>query len=352
MKWYQLGEGPFSVEGFPFYEREKQFRRLMLLPPEKLPDDVDYLNWNTAGGQIRFRGRFCEMHLRVELNAVPEMYHMTTVGEGGFDCYLGRNGEEPVYFSSVFLKDDHAVSYEACLYRGEPAEQDVILNFPLYKGVKTLKLGFDEEAFLKPPKPHRNGRIVVYGGSIDQGGCASRPGMAYTNLLSRWLDAECINLGYSGAGRAEDEVAKAIREIPDVSLFIINTAGNCPGCAYLEEHFPRFISLLRERYPETPMLIYSLPKRPCDRFGFDGVMSNEAKATLLERLFNNMSRQDRHLYFLRSEGEPPFEGHSLEYETTVDGCHPNDYGFMIMAKELFRKITEIRKKESEVSYNV
>ena len=100
------------------------------------------------------------------------------------------------------------------------------------------------------------------------------------------------------------------------------------------------------------MLIYSLPKRPCDRFGFDGVMSNEAKATLLERLFNNMSRQDRHLYFLRSEGEQPFEGHSLEYETTVDGCHPNDYGFMIMAKELFRKITEIRKKESEVSYNV
>ncbi len=347
MKWIKPGQGPLVVEGFPFFQEEKQYRRMMLCPPMPLPHDVEYLNWNTAGGQLRFRGKFRELKLRVTLNTTPDMYHMTTVGEGGFDCYLGRDGEEPVYYSSVFLTDDHAVSYEAALYEGEPIEQDVILNFPLYKGVKSLEVGVDDDAVLWPPTPHRNGRIVVYGGSIDQGACASRPGMAYTNILSRWLDAEFVNLGYSGSGRAEDEVALAIREIPDVSMFVINTAGNCPGCEYLTEHFPRFIAILRERYPQTPILIYSLPKRPCDRFGHDHMMSNEAKAIRLEALFAERVACDRHFYFLRAEGEPSFDGHVLEYETTVDGCHPNDYGFMLMAKELYTKIKHIWTVERE-----
>ncbi len=347
MKWLKPGKAPLTIEGFPFFEQEGQFRRMMLHPPVCIPNDVEYLNWNTAGGQIRFRGRFKTLCLRVELNATPEMYHMTTVGEGGFDCYLGRDNREPEYFSSVYLNDDHASSYESCLYQGDPADQDVILNFPLYKGVKTIEIGFDDDAVIMPPHPHKNGRFVVYGGSIDQGGCASRPGMAYSNILSRWLDAEFINLGYSGSGRAEDEVAMAIREIPDIGFFIINTAGNCPGCEYLKDHFPRFISILREKYKKTPILVYSLPKRPCDRFGCDSERSNEAKARLLKDIYRNMATGDPHMYFLRSGGEKTFDGHRLEYETTVDGCHPNDYGFMIMAKELYRMINRILKIEKE-----
>ena len=77
----------------------------------------------------------------------------------------------------------------------------------------------DDDAAVLPPHPLRQGRIAVYGGSIDQGACASRPGMAYTNILSRWMNTEFVNWGFSGSGKAEAEVAKALSEIDDVRLF-------------------------------------------------------------------------------------------------------------------------------------
>ena len=101
----------------------------------------------------------------------------------------------------------------------------------------------DDDAAVLPPHPLRQGRIAVYGGSIDQGACASRPGMAYTNILSRWMNTEFVNWGFSGSGKAEAEVAKALSEIDDVRLFVINTAGNCPSASYLRAHLPAFLDL-------------------------------------------------------------------------------------------------------------
>ena len=99
-----------------------------------------------------------------------------------------------------------------------------------------------------------------------RGACASRPGMAYTNILSRWMNTEFVNWGFSGSGKAEAEVAKALSEIDDVRLFVINTAGNCPSASYLRAHLPAFLDILRRRYPYTPILLYALPVFPFNRF--------------------------------------------------------------------------------------
>lgn len=45
--------------------------------------------------------------------------------------------------------------------------------------------------------------IVLYGTSIAQGACASRPGMAWGNIVSRSLEIPLINLGFSGNGKLE-----------------------------------------------------------------------------------------------------------------------------------------------------
>ena len=266
MKWLSPDHQPFELCGFPFFSRDHMYRRVQVNPPEPLPKEVDFLANQTAGGQIRFRAVLETLDIRVRLNAEPEMDHMPATGEGGFDCYISEGTDEPLYVSTARL-EERGREYTATLFSfPKKRELNVVLNFPLYKGVEKVELGVDDDAAVLPPHPLRQGRIAVYGGSIDQGACASRPGMAYTNILSRWMNTEFVNWGFSGSGKAEAEVAKALSEIDDVRLFVINTAGNCPSASYLRAHLPAFLDILRRRYPYTPILLYALPVFPFNRF--------------------------------------------------------------------------------------
>ncbi len=346
MIWLKPGEGGTRLEGLGFYEKEHVFRRLPLNPERKFPDDVEKLAWNTVGAQLRFRGTFTNLQFRAVINEPTSFSHMTQIGEGGFDCYIRTGSDnDPVFRASMYFPSKDATELGST-FVSEKTDGEVTINFPLYRGVKSFEIGLDDDAEIFAPAPHKGGRILVYGGSIDQGCAASRPGMAYTNILSRWMDSEFINLGFSGAGRAEDEVALAVREVSDVSMFVINTAGNCWSRAYLAEHYPRFVALIREKYPETPMLVYSLPKWTVDRFGHDQEISNEAKAEELEKLYLEQAKHDRHVYFMRSSGGgEPFDGHPMLYEITCDGFHPNDLGMTLIAKELYYKLNEIKRAE-------
>src|SRR5260370_36043091 len=98
--------------------------------------------------------------------------------------------------------------------------------FPFSKPVKVIGIGVDSEArFEKPrnfavPKP-----VVFYGTSITQGGCASRPGMSYQAIAARKLNIDFVNLGFSGAGKGEPEVA-ATGSRCEASCFVLDLAQN------------------------------------------------------------------------------------------------------------------------------
>ena len=85
------------------------------------------------------------------------------------------------------------------------------MYLPLYNDVTELKIGIEPGSVIRkaPDRPEEKAKpIVFYGTSITQGGCASRCGMGHTALLGRWLDREVINLGFSGSGKMEVELAE------------------------------------------------------------------------------------------------------------------------------------------------
>ena len=67
--------------------------------------------------------------------------------------------------------------------------------------------------------------VVVYGTSIAQGACATRPGLAWTAILERKLDRPLINLGFSGSGQLEKSVIDLMAEI-DAKLYILDCLPN------------------------------------------------------------------------------------------------------------------------------
>ena len=87
------------------------------------------------------------------------------------------------------------------------------------------------------PLTKSTGTIVVYGTSITQGGCASRAGMAYSNILSRRLNMEFVNLGFSGNGKGETALANLINQIENKKMIVLDYEANAGAGAQGSEPF-------------------------------------------------------------------------------------------------------------------
>ena len=327
--WHSPKESPFAIVGLAWFAKEKRYRRLPQHPAHPIRESVDSLANSTAGAQIRFRTDSRRLLLRVRLLAPGSMDHMPATGQCGFDCYLGT-AEGPKYLTTTRDHRD-VVSYESSVF-GFPdaARRDVTLNFPLYQGVEEVQVGLDPDAVVEPPPPYEDDRrVVVYGTSITQGGCASRPGMAHTNILSRWLNLEFINLGFSGNGRGEPELARLMAEIDRPGCFVLDYEANARDT--LRDTFEPFIRILRESHAETPILAVSRPRSAGERFHEDA---------LCRRLDNRQYQHDvvRRLQDAGDEGTHFQDGGELFgedwEECTVDGGHPTDLGFLRMAEGL------------------
>lgn len=305
------------------------YRRLPVDPRWEIRDAVDGLANHTAGGQIRFKSDSKRICIKVKLREKSGMYHMPATGQSGFDLYVKEKGEQRYFRTARFSAD--TIRYQAELFTSDERKmRSFTLNFPLYNGVDSVWIGVDEESTLDTPPPFsQKGKIVIYGTSITQGGCVSRPGMAYTNILSRSLDMQFVNLGFSGNGRGEPALAHLITQIPEMRCIILDYEANAGKS--IRETLEPFVDILREKNPEVPILIVSKIRYAMAREG-----SSQYKDWMQLRNFQSdlvngrRSAGDKHLFFLDGS---TILGEKYD-ECTVDGVHPNDLGSMKIADAL------------------
>lgn len=340
-KWHSPLSAPFKVLGFPWLEQDRVYRRLPLPPNHALPEAVDKLADCTAGGQIRFKTDAQRVAIRVKLRGPASMDHMPATGQIGFDAYVGEPGQERyIGTSRMKPREKH---YESLLFEGDKPDRlrTVTLNFPLYQSVTEVMVGLPPEAALEADDfPSSRGRLVFYGTSITQGGCASRPGLAYPQQIGRRLQREVINLGFSGSGKGEEEVARVIRLIPHVDCFIVDYEANCSTELYGRTLEP-FLRLYREEQRLVPILVVSrIPyaKEQVNSISRQDRMERKRIATELVRKLNEAG--DDRVFFCDGDR---LLGERYD-ECTVDGVHPNDLGFTRMAESLIPVISQILER--------
>lgn len=330
-KWYNPATRPFSLNGLAWFDSEKIYSRLPRNAGVKYSDGVDTLAWNTSGVQVRFCAHLSKLKIKAKLYNKPSFDHMAAIGECGFDVYVSETGT-PKYYASCRNSNLSDTVDSLVIDLPEPKSLNITVNLPLYCGVHDFMLGLDYNAEITPVKPYSTDkRVIFYGTSITQGGCASRPGMSFTNILSRKFDCEFINLGFSGNGKGEPELSELFTQIARPGLFVLDYDGNC-DYERLKNTMPDFIKIYREVRPEVPILVIS-----CVPFAKE-LINPEAVATRikkrdLQRSFVEQFRAegDKNIHFL--DGGTLYGGDDWE-ETVVDGVHPTDLGFYRIAKTL------------------
>lgn len=335
IRWCSSDDTRFRIAGLAWYGSEKRLRRMPMSPLQAIPSAVSALSDCPAGAQLQFSTDSARIALRVTLAAPAGMDHMPQTGQCGFDCYIGEVGS--MRFAGVTRSPYGAVQYEVPVFTTKMRTQRrITLNFPLYQGVKSVSVGIEDRASLAAPQPFSlEGRIIVYGTSITQGGCAARPGMCYTNILSRQIDAEFINLGFSGNGRGERDVADVIAQIERPRMFVLDYEANCVSTELFRATLPVFIDTLRAAHPQTPIVLISRIRYANENV--DGAADREERLAFQRSLVEERRRGDPNIHFI--------DGSRLlgdDFDAcTVDGVHPTDLGFQRMAEGIHAVIAPL-----------
>ncbi len=334
-----------KIYGLYWFNEDKRYHRLSKNLDEVLPQlegSVDVLAGNSSGGIIAFYSNTNILKIKVKLSFKFHMGHMPYTGQAGFDLYIGDTYQNMNFYRTSnfdFSKNE----YEFTFFNHKTLNKNnklYVLNFPLYATVEEVLIGVNPISNVYPCNDlfNDNGKIVFYGTSITQGGCASRPGMSYTQILSRKLGIECLNYGFSGNGKGHIEIAQALSEIKNVKMFVLDYEANATFDR-LKATLDNFVKCLRKEYPNVPIVIMSKIQMYLE-FHDDDYCKNEKKIRNYQKNYVKKAN-DENLYYI--DGSKVF-GKTNISEKTVDGCHPTDYGFISMAEYLYPIINKILSK--------
>ena len=320
IRFYDIKQLPFKTYGV-FYD-EGKYRRIPEAVAKNVNDGVLGLHANAAGGRVRFRTDSPYVAIHAEMPNVGKMPHFALTGSAGFDLYAGNN---PVKYVATFVPPfDINDGYESVVRFDSADMREITINFPLYSEVSALYIGVSDSALLYPADEYKLKKpIVYYGSSITQGGCASRPGTSYESIVSRRLNADYINLGFSGSARAEEEITEYISRL-DMSVFVYDYDHNAPTTEHLSRTHEKMFRSIRKAKPDLPIILLSRPK-------FSLTEDEEVRLDIIKSTYRNaVESGDKNVYMIDGRALMKMAGD----EGTVDNCHPNDLGFMSMAKEL------------------
>ncbi len=407
---------------------------------EKVSKDVAFLAKCPAGVHLKFKTNSKRLMIDALLPEPPNMCHMTALGQCGFDLYVFDDTENRYVLHSntvfnvknnyyqmqlLFFQDDKERDYilyfplymnlddtenryvlhsntvfnvknnyyqMQLLFFQDDKERDYILYFPLYMNLSSVRIGFDDNATVSPSYYKNDKRILLYGTSIAQGGCVSRPGMLYTSILSRTLDREILNYGFSGAALGEKEVALILAKRKNIELLIIDIQANAGCSEKLENNLEEFIVQYNTINPNVKILVITQIPFAMDLY----IIDIQANAGCSEKLENNLEefivqyntinpnvkilvitqipfamdlydekrtelklyykyfmkrvvdkfrKKGIKIYFL--DGDNFFTSTQLLHftEYTVDGVHPTDLGSSLIAEGYYKKIVKVLDNE-------
>lgn len=334
--WYDAKA--VGLEGQAWADTKAPYDRLPAKAEKTVRPPVWGLSRDSAGIAVRFVTDSPAIHCRWSLTkANLAMPHMPATGVSGVDLYAKKDGRWR-WVSCGFPRA--RANTEALASKLPAGEREYLLYLPLYNGVTSVEIGVPKTATVKKPAARTAGKskpVVFYGTSITQGGCASRPGMVHTAILGRRFDVPVVNLGFSGNGTLDPELAPLLCEI-DAAAYVLDCLPNLQPKQVAERTEP-FVKALRRLKPDTPIVLVEDRSYANAPFNETLAVRNRDSRAALKTAYENLTKAG-------VTGLHYISGDKLlgdDFEGTVDGSHPTDLGFLRQADAFAEVLGKIVK---------
>ena len=336
MKTFECKDAPIRVFGLMNFYKNGSLMRLPEEVMELLPQ-LRQFGSRSTGGRICFRTNTKKLYVKLSSKTFIKDYAATQIASSGLNIFAGdrRDGK---FIGNVFplgyARTDNFHSDGTFELSGEMT--DITMFMPKNEIIDNVYISIDDDAEIEAPTPYENEKpVVFYGSSITEGGCASRTGNTYNAFLSRWLNMDYINFGFSGSAKGEPELAEFIATVP-MSVFVYDYDYNAPDVEHLARTHEPFFKIIREKNPDLPIIMMSRPNYACNP------EESEKRIAVIRNTYENaLENGDKNVYFVC--GKTFFEDDDI-FACTIDRTHPNDLGFYRMAKEVYKTLAPVFEK--------
>ena len=330
MKEYNFTQQPFKLFGLPKYYENGLLERIPQYLKEEVPN-VWELGQRCPGARLCFRTDSKELYFKIILKSNRPDIGMSIFSAQSGNVYIGNR--QTARYAGLITPENYNTLICEGTFTNDPGINDITVFLPRNEPIDDIIIGLDDDANIEAPTPYKYQKpIVYYGSSITEGGCCSKPANGYNAFISRWLDVDYYNLGFSGAAKGELCMADYINTI-EKSIFVYDYDHNAPTIEHLAATHEPFFKRIREHSPSLPIVMMTRPN-------FDYGDAPERREIIKRTYENAVKNGDKNVYFVGGE---LFFGEDDRFACTNDCCHPNDLGMYRMAKVVAPIIEKILK---------
>ncbi|MBA9078913.1 SGNH/GDSL hydrolase family protein [Rufibacter quisquiliarum] len=331
--WHDVQK--LSLKGLGWEELHQSYTRLPAKAETMVTAPVWKLSKHSAGVYVQFKTNSKSIKVRWNVRANNSFNHMAPTAVKGVDLYA-KNGQE---WKWVGVGKPSGKANEEVIASSMPAaDREFMLYLPLYDGVDTVSIGVEAGATMQDVNPEKEKPLVFYGTSIVQGACASRAGMAYPAIIGRTLHQEVVNLGFSGNGKMDVELAHLLAEI-DANMYVLDCMPNMTP-EEVEPKVVEFVKVLREKKPGVPIVVVENINYAHSWIDTRVAGLVKSKNQHLKNAYKTLTASGiKNLHYVSNQNLALASG-----EGTVDGIHLTDLGFVQIACELTKEIKKVEKK--------
>ena len=335
MKTYSYKDQPIKVFGVVDFEKKGKIQRLPDELIEKIPR-LSKLGRRTPGARLCFKTDSKSIKIRITFETLAMDVGMSIYSCQSAAVYAGDRHNSR-FLGLINPNNYNEKRFEKTVTK-EKVMEDVTVWLPRNEIISDIEIEIDDDAVISEPTPYKYSKpILYYGSSITEGGCCESITSGYNAIISRHLDVDYYNFGFSGNAKGDMNMAEYISGI-DMSIFVYDYDHNAPSPEHLAGTHEPFFKLIRERKPNLPVVMMTRP----------AIMYTESDKKRREIVFatyqNAIKAGDKNVYFIDGES---FYGDSDRELCTVDKIHPNDLGFYRMAQVVEPIIKSILDKAAK-----
>lgn len=338
-EYYFTEASSFTILGRLFQDNTNPYHRV---------DTTRYKGFTKLeNAQVRYPSGMCvlfrtdspSIRLGFTFNSENHKRLITTmpVAYRGFDLYILQDGHWLFAGAggTVDGKDDCEVTLVKDM---NSSKKDCLLYLPIYSEVTSVRIGVESGSTIESVESPFHGKIAVYGSSFTQGISVSRSGMAYPSQLMRRTGIEVASLGCGGNCKMQPYFADVLADV-DADLYLFDTFSNT-SAKQIEERLEPFILRMIAAHPGKPQVFQQTIRRERRNFNEKTEAFEAEKQAMAEKLMKQFTRRYKDVYFIHPDATGP------DNEYSVDGTHPDDYGYRLWEQSIEKQILKIYRKYS------
>ena len=291
---------------------------------------------SAAGLAVLFKTNSTTISVKTTFGWENQANNTMPLAYRGYDLYIKENGKW-IYAASGAPKHGAPAGKNVVLIRNmDGKEKECMLYLPIYSELYSVQIGVQDGSYIESLESPFKHRIGIFGSSFTHGISTSRAGMSYPMQLMRSTGLQFLSLGCSGNCKMQPYFAEVLCDA-NVDALVFDAFSN-PRAQMIKERLFPFIEKIQSAHPDIPLIFQQTIYREKRNFDTKEEAKEKAKQETAAKLMAEACKKYKNVYFIQTNASMP------SHETSVDGIHPDDYGYTLWAKSIEKPLLEILKK--------